>query len=149
MGNRYTVKRENITPTAGQDLLTIVSPSGRRARLVQVAIGGLGTTSAAQQVLIGRSTGGTTGGGAITPDKAEHTDQPAAASTVNTTWSAQPTIGTNTIPLGWNALGGGIVWNAPNGALFEARNAENISVRALASGVTYQPMSIAAVYEED
>lgn len=149
MGNRYVVKRENITPTAGQDILTIITPSSRRARVVQVTIGGLGSTSAAQQALIGRSTAGTTGGGAITPDKFDHSEQPAAASVVDTTWSVQPTIGTNTTALGWNALGGAIVWNAPKGTGYEARNAENISLRALASGVTYQACSVSVVFEED
>ena len=149
MGNRIVVKRENITPTAGNDILTYVSAANRRARLVEVIVAGLGSTSTAQQVQVGRSTGGTTGGGAITPDKFDHTEQPAAVGTVNTTWSVQPTIGTNTHTLGYNSLGGAIVWKAPGGRAYEARNGENISVRALASGVTYQAMSITVVIEED
>lgn len=149
MGNRYVVKRENFTPTAGNDAITIITASSRRARVIQVTVGGLGTTSAAQQFLIGRSTVGTTGGGAITPDKFDHSEQPAAASTVDTTWSVQPTIGTNTTVLGWNALGGAIVWNAPKGSGYEARNAENISLRAISSGVTYQACSVTVVFEED
>ena len=150
MGNRYVVQRTNITPTAGNDVVTIVTAASRRARVVQVTVGGLGSTSAAQQLILARSTGGTTGGGAITPDKFEHTDQPAASSTVNTTWAAQPTLGTNGVTLGWNALGGAIVWNAPAGGnRIEARNAENISLRANSTGVTYQALSASVIFEED
>ena len=67
---------------------------------------------------------------------------------MNTTWSAQPTLDTHRAPLGWNAIGGALVWNPPGGKALEARNAENISITA-ESGVTYQAMSVAAVYEED
>lgn len=150
MGNRYVVSRSNITPTPGNDILQLLSASGRRLRIVQIAIGGLGASSAAQQLQVGRATGGTTPGGPITPDKFEHTDQPAAATVANTTWAAQPTLGTNQVVLGWNALGGSIVWNAPaNGNKLEARNTEFLSIRANSAGVTYQPMSISVVFEED
>lgn len=148
MGNLYIVSRDNVTPTAAQDIMTIVTAASRRARLKQIILSGMGATSAAQRLRAGRSTGGTTGGGALTPNKYEHTDQPAAVSTVNTTWAAQPTIETHLAPLGFNALGGAMVWNAPLGRGFEARNAENMSIRA-ESGVTYQAISIAVIYEED
>jgi hypothetical protein len=148
MGNKYIVSRDNITPTAAQDVMTFVTASARRARLVQIILSGMGATSAAQRIRAGRSTGGTTGGGALTPNKFEHTDQPTAVTVVNTTWSAQPTIDTHLAPLGWNAIGGALVWNPPGGKGIEARNAENISIRAEA-GVTYQAMSIAAIFEED
>lgn len=147
MGNRYTVEQRNVTPTAGNDVMTIVTASNRRARLVQVTVAGRGTTSAAQGLELANSSGGTTGGGALTPDKAEHIDQPSAASTVNTTWSAQPTLATHAIPLGWNALGGAIVYNVPKGML-EARNGANLSIRAPA-GYTFQACSVSVVYEED
>jgi hypothetical protein len=146
MGVRYVVEQRNVTPTAGNDVLTIVSPSSRRIRLVQVSIAGRGSTSAAQGLEAARSTGGTTGGGAVTPNKFDSIDSPAASSTVNTTWAAQPTLETNAIPLGFNALGGAIVYNVPPGAL-EARNGENISIRAPAS-YTFQALSVSAVFEE-
>jgi hypothetical protein len=146
MGNRYVVDID-LTPTGGNDVVTIVSPANRRVRPVQIAITGNGTTSAAQRLLLARSTGGTTGGGAITPNKADHIEQPTAAATVNTTWSGQPTIESNGVMLGWNALGGAIVYNVPKGA-FEARNGENVSIRAV-SGPTYQACSVSVIYEED
>jgi hypothetical protein len=151
MGQRYTILRDNFTPTAAQDGFTIVTASGRRSRLVELNVTGQGSSSAAQRVIAARSTAGTTGGGAITPNKAEHTDQPAAASTVNTTWSVQPTLDTNGVVLGYNALGGANRWTTqpgrPNG-IIEARNAENISIR-FPSGPTYQACSVSATIEED
>src|SRR5262245_48094767 len=110
MGNRYIIKQNNVTPTAGNDIMTIVSATGRRTRLLEVSVAGRGSSSAAQQIEVGRSTGGTTGGGALTPNKFDHTDQPNAASVVNTTWAAQPTIDTHTEIIGFNALGGANRW---------------------------------------
>jgi hypothetical protein len=153
MGNRYVLKQNNITPTAGNDIMTIVTAASRRARLVEVTVSGRGTSSAAQQIEFGRSTGGTTGGGALTPNKYDHQDQPVAVSTVNTTWTGQPTFDTHTEIAGWNALGGAFRWTPPvkggsGAAGIEVRNADNISIRASA-GVTFQPMSVSVVYEED
>ena len=147
MGNRYVVQKD-LTPTSGSDVLTIIPASGRRARIVQVAINGTGTTSAAQRLVVVRSGSGTTGGGAITPNKFDHTAQPSAASTVNTTWSGQPTVDTNGVSLGFNALGGAIIYNAPKGSLEAAGNTEYLSIRA-PSGPTYQACSVTVVFEED
>ncbi len=148
MGNRYIIKQNNVTPTAGNDIMTIVSATARRIRVVEVAVAGRGSSSAAQQIEVGRSTGGTTPGGTLTPNKFDHTDQPAMASTVPTTWAAQPTIDTQTEVLGFNALGGANRWIPPKGAAIEARNGENISIRAT-TGVTFQALSVSAVVEED
>jgi hypothetical protein len=148
MGNKYLVSRDNVTPTGGNDLITIVTASNRRARILEVAVNGRGSTSAPLEVIVGTSSGGTTGGGGITPDKFEHVDQPAAASTVNTTWSVQPTIATNVVKLGFNALGGANRWIPPGGKGIEARNGANISIRAT-NGPTWQAMSVSIVYEED
>jgi hypothetical protein len=146
---RYIVSQTNVTPTAGNDIITIVSAASRRLRVVQVSVAGRGTSSASQQIQVGRSTGGTTPGGAITPGKADHVDQTAAAFTAPTTWAAQPTLDTNTaVQIGWNALGGGNHWSPPKGSLMEARNGEEISIRASA-GVTFQAMSVDVICEED
>jgi hypothetical protein len=151
MGQRYTISRDNITPVGGQDILTIITAASRRARLVEINITGQGASSAAQRLIASRSTGGTTPGGAIVPSKAEHSEQPAAVFTTATTWAAQPTPETNGIALGWNALGGANRWVATPGrpqGTTEARNGENISIRA-PSGPTYQACSISVVIEED
>lgn len=151
MGQRYYYRRENFTPTAGQDAMTVVTASARRARLVEARAQGLGSSSAGQYLMLVRSGTGTTGGGAITAGKGEHTEQPAAASVVNTTWSVQPTAENGGHILGWNALGPG-VWVPPPGRPqggIEARNGEYISLRAPASGVTFQACSVTIVIEED
>lgn len=146
---RYIVSQTNVTPTAGNDIITLVSAASRRLRVVQVSVSGRGTSSASQQIQVGRSTGGTTPGGAITPGKADHVDQPAAAFTAPTTWAAQPTLDTNgAAQIGWNALGGANHWTPPKGTLFEARNGEELSIRASA-GVTFQALSVSVVVEED
>jgi len=145
---QYIVARDAVTPTGGQDVLTFISASSRRLRIKEISVVGRGSTSAAQQLQVGRSTGGTTGGGALTPDKFDHSDQAAAAMTVNTTWSAQPTLGAHYEVVGWNALGGPNRWVPPGGKGFEARNGEQISIRA-PSGPTFQPVSISVVVEED
>lgn len=147
MGNRY-IADIDLTPTGGNDVMTIIPPSGRRTRLVQVVISGNGTTSAAQRLIVSKSSGGTTGGGAITPGKADHIDQPAAAGVVDTTWSVQPTLDANGITLGWNALGGAIVYNVPKGMLEVRTTTEYLSLRA-PSGPTFQACSVTAVFEED
>lgn len=145
---RYTVSRENFTPTAGSDALTLISGTGRRIRLIEVRFSGRGTTSAAQQVTVSRSTAGTTPGGAIVPSKADHSEQLASNFTTATTWAAQPTPETNGIVCGFNALGGAHAFPAPRGAVLEARSGECISLRA-AAGVTFQAMSLSCVVEED
>jgi hypothetical protein len=150
MGNRYTVTR-TVTPTADQDIFTLTSASNRRIRIVALAVVGLGTTSAAQKLLISNSTGGTTPGGGITPGKGEHVDQPAASFTAPTTWSAQPSLAGQGETVGWNALGGINRWVTPPGrpqGMFEARNGEHISIRAQ-TGVTYQSAQVTATVEED
>lgn len=145
---RYTVSRDNVTPTGGNDVLTFISGSNRRIRVCEISIAGRGSSSAAQQVQAGRATAGTTPGGGITPSKADSTDQPAANFTTATTWSVQPSLETNYEVIGWNALGGANRWIPPRGSMLEARNGEVISIRA-PSGPTYQAMSISAVIEED
>ena len=148
MGNRYLIARDNVTPTGGNDVLTIITPAARRARVLEVSVSGRGTTSAAQQLQIGRSVAGTTPGAAIVPSKAEHVEQPTAVLTTATTWAAQPALETNYEVVGWNALGGANRWVPPKGFALEARNAECISIRA-PTGPTYQAMSISVMIEED
>lgn len=151
MGNRYTVHRDNVTPTGGQDALSLISGANRRIRLISLKVNGRGSTSAAQQFIVSRATAGTTPGGAITPSKGEHSEQPAANFTTATTWAAQPTPETNGEVLGWNALGGVnqlTVQAGRPGGYIEARNGEVISIRA-PSGPTYQAVTFSAVVEED
>lgn len=152
MGNRYTVKRVNITPAnTTDDILTIKSAANRRCRIVAVYANGQGGSSAPQGLTISRcSAVGTTPGGAIVPTKADHVDQPSAVFTTATTWAAQPTVETNGVTLSWNALGGKDQWTATQmtKGMIEARNSEEISIRPT-TGTTPQAMSLSVVVEED
>lgn len=151
MGQRYVVARDNVTPVGGQDILTLISATARRIRLISLNVTGRGSSSAPQQLQFAMNPAGTTPGGAITPTKAEHTEQPAAVFTTATTWTTQPALATNFEVVGWNALGGINRWVTPPGkpqGMFEARNGDVISVRA-PSGPTYQAMSLSVIIEED
>jgi len=151
MGQRYTVSRLAFTATAGQDILTGISGANRRLRLVSVNVTGRGSSSAPQVVHLSRGATGTTPGGAITPDKAEHADQPAATFTTATTWAAQPALITNPIPVGFNALGGINRWVTEPGrpqGMMESRNGDVISLRC-AAGSTPQSADYSATFEED
>lgn len=151
MGQRYTVSRLNVTGTAGNDLITLISAASRRIRIVSVNVIGRGSSSAPQSTHLSRGATGTTPGGAITPDKAEHVDQPASAATTATTWAVQPALQTNPIAVGHNALGGINRWTTDPGrpqGMLEARNGEVISIRC-AAGSTPQAMDVSCVYEED
>lgn len=152
MGNRYVITKDNVTPTAGNDLFTIVTTTGKRVRLLEFRIAGLGTSSAHQRVIIARSTGGTTGSSALTPVGYYSSDTPAAVLSVYTGWTTQPTRDAHGHVVAWNALGGSNVWRPLDSAgAVEARgNAtlENISVYA-PSGLTVQALSWSAIYDED
>jgi len=133
----YTLSRQNVTPTNGNDLVTLVAAANRRLRVVKCSVTAAGTASGTQNLvqLVRATTAGVTGGGAITP-QAVAADMPAAAFTANTTWSTQPVLPAN---------GGALFQLASNGAIrseswfpeqaIEARNAENISLRSV-SGST-------------
>jgi hypothetical protein len=144
---RYIIKREGVTATTGQDVLTIISATSRRCRVVEFNAVGQGSSSAAQAFTISRAAAGTTPGGAIVASKADHSDQPAAAFTTATTWSVQPTPETNGITTGFNALGIPFSRAWPDGVL-EARNGECISIRA-PSGQTPQACNLSITIEED
>lgn len=126
----YTVTRASTVLSTTNDLLTIISASSRRVRIIEISIGGMGTTSAANSVMVQRSTGGTTGGGAITPEKTIG-DAPAASTVVNTTWAAQPSLsGTPLLRLPVNSNGGVYRWVARPGQEIELRNGEQLSIRS-------------------
>lgn len=92
MGARYTVSRTAAALSTTNDAITIICPSTRALKIWAIRVGGGGTASAFNELLVSRSTGGTTGGGAITPTP-KATLFAASGTTVNTTWAGQPTIG--------------------------------------------------------
>lgn len=144
----FVVKRENALPVAGQDFLTLISPTNRRLKVISATCGGQGTSSAAQALVMSRSIAGATPGAPITPTEYENNEQATPVFTTATTWVAQPTPDANGEILPFNAMGGGFRWAAIGGRLMEARNAECISFRPPA-GVTPQNMSLTVVVEEN
>lgn len=145
---KYVYSRRNVAMVTTDDLMTYIGAASRRARLRWVEVSGMGTTSIAGVLRISRSTGGTTGGGALTPQKAS-SDHPAAGGTVNTTWTGQPTLDSGTpIGLGVNANGAINRWaaRAELGETFEIRGTEQISIRP---EVGTHNVNVAMCIEED
>lgn len=140
----YSVSRSNVALSTTNDLMTFLAPTNRRIRIVEISIGGMGTASAANELLVARSTGGTTGGGALTAEPLDP-DSAAAGSTVNTTWAAQPTVGNVLLRLPVNANGGIYRWVARPGEELVARNAGQLSLR---SAVGTSNVSAHVVFEE-
>lgn len=128
----YTLRRSSAALNTANDFVTVIAAASRRFRLLEAKFGGMGTTSAAGEVGLHRSTGGTTGGGALTPTKMI-SDAPTQAFTNFTTWSAQPTLsGDPFAVLVINQNGAVDRWIAlPNRSEFEVRNSEQMSARAL------------------
>jgi hypothetical protein len=126
------------------DLMTFIAPANRRVAIYEVHLTGMGTTSAAGEVRVARSTGGTTGGGALTAEPLDP-DSVAAGSTVNSTWSTQPTIGNVMLRLGVNQNGALNRWVARPGSEIVLRNAGQISIRP---AVGTHSISIHVLFEE-
>ena len=124
----YTVTANNVTPSAANDLVTIIASSGFPVRIKRIRCTGEASSSTVMRTVIQRSTGGTTGGGAVTPDKCNTSD--GAANTVaNTTWATQPTLsGTPHYNESWNAQGGGFDL-VLDGREIVLRTAEQLSIR--------------------
>jgi hypothetical protein len=126
----YALSRSNVALNTANDTITIIAGASRRLRVIEVLVGGMGTASAANEVTVSRSTGGTTGGGALTPQKLQ-TDAPTQTFTNFTTWSAQPSLsGDPVVRIPVNANGGVVRWLARADQMVEARNSEQISIRA-------------------
>jgi hypothetical protein len=140
----FTLSRGSATMNTSNDLITIISASARKLVLVDILIGGTGATSAAAaycEVAIYRSTGGTTGGAALTA-RAWETEQGAAAFTNFTTWAAQPSLsGDPYYRLPFQNYGG-VVGKPikPIGPLV-IRNTEQISIRPI-SGTSAITLSV-------
>jgi hypothetical protein len=104
MGARYSANRTSAALSTTNDTLTIIAPATRALKIWEVRLYGQGTTSVANEVAIARSSAGTTGGGAIVPTPLA-TLSAASGVTVNTTWTAQPTLGAVLRRVGVNSNG--------------------------------------------
>lgn len=126
----YSVTRPLVALSTTTDLMTFISAANRRVRIHAILIGGLATASAANSVMVQRSTGGATGSAPVTPEKTA-TDAPAAVTVVNTAWVTQPTLSlTPLLRLPVNANGGVVRWTAYPGREIEIRNTEQLSIRS-------------------
>lgn len=133
----YWVSFRNIAPNITNDLCTIISAANRRAKLKAVSVFSHGTTASANQVVISRSTAGTTPTVPATPQSV-HADNPAAATTTATIWAVQPALTAGaalTLDVGGNS--GLNRLQAPIATEIECRNGECISIRPLNTGVNF------------
>lgn len=86
----YNIVRSNFLPVVNTDILTIISNATRSFGVSELDIGGMGTTSAANELGLFRvATAGVTGGGAIVPTPTNPAFT-AFGGVVNTTWATQP-----------------------------------------------------------
>jgi hypothetical protein len=140
--SNLSLSRSAVTMNTANDMLTIIAAANRKFKVVDFIIGGNGATSAAAafcEVGLYLSTGGTTGGGALTPKKWE-TDAPTVGFTNFTTWSVQPTLsGDPYYRMPFNNYGG--VIGKPIKPIGDIifRNLEQLSIRPISgtSAVTF------------
>lgn len=130
----YTVTRTSTALSTSNDLLTIIASSSKPLRVYIADMKGMGTATAANEVLMSRSSGGTTPGGAITPSPV-NSGSSAASFTTATTWSAQPTLGVTLWRFGVNANGGVDKFVAVPGAEISVPVSGQVSFRS-ASGTS-------------
>lgn len=102
----FTVSRARAQLSTTEDLLTIKASATKPLRISVVDIKGMDATSAVNEIVMQRSSGGTTPGGAIVPSKVNPSSAVASFS-VYTSWSAQPTLDGEVLwRFGPNANGG-------------------------------------------
>lgn len=130
----YTVTRTSTALSTSNDLLTIIASSTKPLRVYIADMKGMGTATAANEVLMSRSSGGTTPGGAITPSPV-NSGSSASSFTTATTWAAQPTLGVTLWRFGVNANGGVDKFVAVPGAEISVPVSGQVSFRS-ASGTS-------------
>lgn len=141
----YWVSFRNIAPNVANDLGTLISATNRRIKLKAISAFSHGTTASTNQVVVSRSTAGTTPTIAAVP-QATNADLPAATFTTATVWAVSPALTAGaalTLDFGGNS--GLNRLQAPIVTEIEARNGECISIRPLNVGVN---MTINCLVEE-
>lgn len=102
----FLVNRTSTALSTSNDYMTIVATATKPLRIYLVDLKGDAIASGANEVLMCRSSSGTTPGGAITPVKV-NSGSAAASFAVYTTWSgSQPTLGDVLYRFSVNANGG-------------------------------------------
>lgn len=127
----FTISRGRTALSTSNDLVTIVASATKPLRIYVVDIKGMDTSSAYNEVVLQRSSSGTTPGGAITPAKVNPASA-AASFAVYTTWVAQPTLSGEILwRFGPNSNGGidkdvvlpGFEWSVPVSGQVSIRSA--------------------------
>lgn len=130
----FSVSVSNTAQSTTNDTMTIIGGASRRFRVLEISVSGMaGTSASAAACELGAflSTGGTTGGGALTPKKWD-TNTAVFSGTVNTTWSGQPTTsGLPYVRLGFNAYGGIYRWVCPPNKEIAFAGTEQMSLRGV------------------
>ena len=126
----YMVTRTSSALSTSNDTLTIVASSTKPLRIYMVDLKGMGTSSAANEVAVARSSSGTTGGGGITPSPI-NSGSGSASFSAYTTWSAQPTVGAVLWRAGVNANGGIDKFIAIPGAEIQVPVSGQVSIRSI------------------
>jgi hypothetical protein len=103
MGARYNVNKTATALSTTADAVTITAPSGRSLKIWAIRVYGMGAATAANEILVSRSTGGATPV-AITPVPL-NSDSAAATFTAASGWTTQPTLGVTIDRIGINANG--------------------------------------------
>ena len=144
---KFTINRQNVAVTNGNDLLTIVAGAGKRIKLIRCAVTANGTASGTQNIVqVARaSTVGATGTVPITPQPI-FAGAAAAISVVNTVWVTQPVVNANA-GFAYNLSSNGAIrteqW-LPEDAI-ELAPTENLSIRSI-SGST--PITVDLEFDE-
>lgn len=127
----YTVTRTRAALSTTNDLVTITASATKPLHIYVVDIKGMDTSSSANEVVLQRSSAGTTPGGAITPGKV-NSGSGAASFTAYTTWSVQPTLNGDVLwRFGPNGNGGIDKYVAIPGAEIPLRVGEQVSMRSI------------------
>ena len=135
---RYGAGANNITPTAGNDNITIIGAAAGNFNTIDVLVGGLGTASAVGVVAIQRTSTGTTAVAmTLNPmsisSPAVSGNITGAAMTLSTAaWTNQPTAGVVLLYLPVNNNGGVVRWLAAPGEeiyVLGAATTNNLSLR--------------------
>lgn len=129
MGARYTVSRSTASLSTTADFMTIIAPATRALKIWAIRCYGAGTASGYNEVLVSRSTGGTTGSGGLTPQP-KATLSAASGVTVWSGWTTQPTIGVTLQRIGLNQNGAVVPLVFPPGGEINVPPSGQISIRS-------------------
>lgn len=126
----YTVTRTSTALSTSNDFITVVASSSKPLRIYMVDMKGDSNVSTANEVLLARSTGGATGGGALTPAKVNSGSASASFSVYTSFSSTQPSLSDVLWRFSVNANGGIDKFIAIPGAEFQVPVSGQVSIRS-------------------